>query len=442
MPSCSRCRLRNHDCTYEGESRVTPLAWPMDAVNEEQPLMMMFDDAASTTTGFTSTMLDTPSDLEWLHQDVDFAHTMKLLGPQTITMPLEQDTTPPLMALDASDLLTSPKAPDNLSLSIPVANAETCQIQRMRPDNRGTLQRRQILKHCVLSSVIVGQMTSYPKMMIEGDILPPFISPPCFSREDLAPDCAEHGYHRCLPKILSICTSLVRMYYERTTANAAFVWKSIYDECERLHEDYERYDINEKLSVLQAFAVYVLLQADDGSSAEANGAHRMLSMIVDVAWSLNNTVVWSGEVPRHRPERADWVYSESVSRVIVLLGTLDLLVDGVRPSPTADSKPCGGFCAYPLPCHRDLWLARSNRAWRAAYDRCLASRKGTRILTAAELVQYDSLGLLQGINVNADVPSDVLDIARWAEGLDALGTLVWMILPFQKWRRNEIESSW
>lgn len=163
-----------------------------------------------------------------------------------------------------------------------------------------------------------------------------------------------------------------------------------------------------------------------------------------MAYELSDTIVWAGEVPRHRPERADWVYGESLGRVMILLGCMDLVLDGVRPPHQLQSPNmvCGGFCAFPLPSHRDLWHARSNRAWRAAYDRVLSSRRGTKLLTASELVQYESQGMLDGTNISNDVPADVADIARWAEGLDQLGTLVWMILPFQKWRRQEIEASW
>lgn len=160
-----------------------------------------------------------------------------------------------------------------------------------------------------------------------------------------------------------------------------------------------------------------------------------------MAYALSDTITWAGEVPRHRPERPDWVYSESLGRSIILLGCLDLVLDGVRPSPVPEPEH-RSFCPFPLPCHRDLWLARSNRAWRAAYDRFLSTRKGTKLLTAAELIQYEALGMLNNSRLVDDVPVDVADIARWAEGLDALGTLVWMILPFQKWRYGEIEAPW
>lgn len=146
---------------------------------------------------------------------------------------------------------------------------------------------------------------------------------------------------------------------------------------------------------------------------------------------MSNTIVWSGEICRHRPERSDWVYSESLGRVLILLGCLDLVLEGVRPPPNSNGVKCGGMCPFPLPCHRDLWLARSNRAWRAAYDRYIASRHGAKLLTVAELLKYNTLGMLDDTQLSQSLTDDVADIARWAEGLDALGTLVWITLPFQ-----------
>jgi hypothetical protein len=106
-----------------------------------------------------------------------------------------------------------------------------------QPMDQRTLMRRGVHKSCPLTSIVMGQIAAYPKMMIEGDHLPPFIQPPCHIDEELAQDCAECGKHRCLPKDLAVCASLVRMFYERTAANAAFGWNSIYAEGERLRQE-------------------------------------------------------------------------------------------------------------------------------------------------------------------------------------------------------------
>jgi hypothetical protein len=89
----------------------------------------------------------------------------------------------------------------------------------------------------MLTNIILGQITGYPKMLVLGDRLPPFIHAPCYTDERLAPECGEMGKHQCLPKSLAICASLVDMFYSRTDANADFVWQTIYSEGKRLREE-------------------------------------------------------------------------------------------------------------------------------------------------------------------------------------------------------------
>lgn len=94
-----------------------------------------------------------------------------------------------------------------------------------------------LFRSCTMSSILLGQVTSYPKMMVEGDQLPPLIHPPCHIDNDLAPGCGERSRHQCLPQELAICASLVQMFYERTKANTDFVWTLIYEEKARLQRE-------------------------------------------------------------------------------------------------------------------------------------------------------------------------------------------------------------
>lgn len=103
------------------------------------------------------------------------------------------------------------------------------------PQRRGTFQRRNVIRHCLSTSIVLGQLTSYSKMMIQGDRLPPFICPPCQLHEEMVFDCVRSRKHQCLPKDLAICAGLVQMFYSRTPQNADFVWKTIYAEKDRLH---------------------------------------------------------------------------------------------------------------------------------------------------------------------------------------------------------------
>jgi hypothetical protein len=85
--------------------------------------------------------------------------------------------------------------------------------------------------------MVLGQVMSYPKHLLEGDQLPPFIRPPCHLDEELAHDCLESDSHVCLPKRLATCASLVRMFYNRTTADEEFVWDTIRGEVDRIKHE-------------------------------------------------------------------------------------------------------------------------------------------------------------------------------------------------------------
>lgn len=236
FPSCSRCYGKAQRCEYEGDGpRVAPYTWLPVAMNTGAgELLPTSQDEASSLTASTS-VLTVPAEPDWFEVEApDFLDCLKMdsVGP-LLTLPPGEDTSPPDPPFFGT---LSASSRDSISTSA-IINAEPRQVQAVTPTSRGILRRRVWLEHNVLSSILVGQLTSYPKMMIEGDTLPPFICPPCFTHEHLAPECGEQGHHRCLPEDLAVCAGLVRMYYDRTASSSAFVWKSIYDECHKLHDN-------------------------------------------------------------------------------------------------------------------------------------------------------------------------------------------------------------
>lgn len=103
--------------------------------------------------------------------------------------------------------------------------------------NNQALLKKTMFRTCIMCTILLGQVTSYPKMLIEGDALPPFIHAPCRIEDGMALECGERGSHQCLPRELAICAGLVDMFYSRTKANADFVWTSIYQERARLQRE-------------------------------------------------------------------------------------------------------------------------------------------------------------------------------------------------------------
>ncbi|PGH07397.1 hypothetical protein AJ79_06299 [Helicocarpus griseus UAMH5409] len=298
---------------------------------------------------------------------------------------------------------------------------------------RRILQRRQILRHCALSAVVVGQLTSFPKMMIQGERLPPFIRPPCYMHEDMAFDCAKSRRHKCLSKELAICASLVEMFYSRTAQNAEFVWKTIYAEKDRLKREHESLDMHQRLAALQAITVYIILQAQDVESADANGAHSLISTAVDIATSVSQRIKPTTNTLHDPPSQQRWVHNESASRTLILLIIMDLLLDGFLEARNFCNSVCNyNFHKAPLPATRDLWEAPTNFSWRTEYEKYNSRRKARKTLTIGDLLELDKVGALRQSDLeNNEVVADIL---TWCEGLDSLGSLLWQIVPFQQWR--------
>lgn len=99
-------------------------------------------------------------------------------------------------------------------------------------------RRRALTASSVLTTrTILGQVRSYPAMMVSGHALPPFIHSRCTLDDGLTYDCARQGRHVCLRKTLSVCASLVGMWVDRTPVSGGFVWETIYNEVARMHRE-------------------------------------------------------------------------------------------------------------------------------------------------------------------------------------------------------------
>ena len=150
----------------------------------------------------------------------------------------------PFEHLQAHPRATRQKYHDSqMELSLPNQSMSSAEIERgvaamIGFDSRKILLPRKTTnaQSFLITQIIWGQIRVYPKLIIEGQ-LPPFIYPPCVIDDKMPKSCIANGVHSCLPKPLAICASLVSMFYSRTAANSAFVWKSIYSEEERLKQE-------------------------------------------------------------------------------------------------------------------------------------------------------------------------------------------------------------
>lgn len=110
---------------------------------------------------------------------------------------------------------------------------------------------------------------------------------------------------------------------------------------------------------------------------------------------------------------------------------VESLLDGFVYSPSTTCSTGEGFRSVPLPSGRDLWEARTSRKWAQAYKQHVQSRTTDRVLTVGDAMDSGGVGITVGSRANPAGAALLPEVMKWAEGLDSLGMLVWMVLPFE-----------
>lgn len=106
----------------------------------------------------------------------------------------------------------------------------------MLADNGLLLRTRQwrSVESSLTSKIMLGNILTYPEMLVNGLNLPPFISPPCCGDEL---QCQQSGSHQCFLQPLVACASIIRMSQTDSPENKAFMWRTIYTEQQRLLQE-------------------------------------------------------------------------------------------------------------------------------------------------------------------------------------------------------------
>lgn len=244
FPECSRCLDRGLFCLYEGRlvERASPYPTQLHdtarismSSHHSVPTPVSAALAFGTEPWSASNQLpDTDAFLGCLDLPQDLGSPFTSPGTLQEASKIAEIQFSDIFQNDQSSWIvpaeesssTATRAQRALTLS--TAGIQQTSFQR-------TLMRRGAHSRCPLTSMVLGQIMSYPRLLIEGDQLPPFIHPKCHVDEELAHDCAESDTHLCLPKTLATCASLVRMFYSRTSADAQFVWETIRAEVDRIY---------------------------------------------------------------------------------------------------------------------------------------------------------------------------------------------------------------
>ncbi|OTA04912.1 hypothetical protein A9Z42_0055150 [Trichoderma parareesei] len=294
--------------------------------------------------------------------------------------------------------------------------------------SRVLTRRRALTASSVLATrTILGQVCSYPAMMVSGHALPPFIHSRCSLDDGLT-----------------------------TPVSSDFVWETIYNEIGRMHKEHESFDSETMLESIQALTIYMLLQAQDTETLLKNNVKLLLITIgvrttpsVLMLLTTNtqtqelgpklhssleyNTLIDTIESPLCR---STWVLYESARRTLCLLYIIEMFLEiNLRPRPIS-ARCCQSFAATPLPCIRDLWEVPSTYDWSKRYSAFLRGRSVAKILTLRDYKMTQHLSpeeLLDGVaglngvagsGTGSGSGSVTKDVMRWCEGMDSFGTLV------------------
>ena len=167
---------------------------------------------------------------------------------------------------------------------------------------------------------------------------------------------------------------------------------------------------------------------------------------------MANNYKWRSSPPRIRPIRREWAFQESLRRfvpisrypirifadtavrVATIFSIIDLLLEGLQ---TPEGYTChsngNAFGENTLPCNRDIWEARTTKTWMMHYDRYLSTKESDENLVGHHLLESK----LSNTNTSVATKVPNPDVVRWCEGLDSLGTLVWMALPLHRHRLRQ-----
>ncbi|RYC63828.1 hypothetical protein CHU98_g2375 [Xylaria longipes] len=163
---------------------------------------------------------------------------------------------------------TSSNMRDDMIIVIKERRCELSETQRQAVPTERRLMAR------ILSS----QVENYPRMLIQGSRLPPFIYP--------------------------------------HSKNAHFVWKTTYDEQKRLYEQSHNFDVPTLLAAVQAVVIYVLMQAQDTESMAKNEVASLAATLSEMATSLHfQTKYQSGILHNPNLSQHSWVIHESIRSI-------------------------------------------------------------------------------------------------------------------------------
>lgn len=123
-----------------------------------------------------------------------------------------------------------------------------------------------------------------------------------------------------------------------------------------------------------------------------------------------------------------------------ILHVVGTLLHGIIIAPCSIPNSNHQFGMQPLPCYKSLWEARTTREWRLNSQKYCFGRQTGRTLIMEDVMNADKPAEKADPQaVDKEVQADVV---RWCENMDALGTLLYMVLPLERKRQGGMPQIW
>ena len=278
-----------------------------------------------------------------------------------------------------------------------------------------------------------GIMISFLRQLVDDEVrLPPFIYPMFSDRDQCQHVCKYLKPKEHLHEPLAVCVSIVQMCSNKSTAHRSFVCRTIDQEQQKIRTDSGTYDRWMTLSALQACTIYLALLAieeDNNEKKETVHAQQVacsvLPTIAELMMQIHNHGYLHDKQPtrimdQHSPPSPftwrDWVWEESVRRIIALIYILGLITN--LPVGKSSHAACLGFDHVPLPAPKALWESQTAQDWETRYTEWASASSHKKTLTVGMLRKVRS------VRMESEGSELMEDLGRWCDGLDRFGEFV------------------
>ncbi|KAI1372668.1 hypothetical protein F4677DRAFT_245232 [Hypoxylon crocopeplum] len=267
--------------------------------------------------------------------------------------------------------------------------------------------------HVALVSLALRILRSYPSMMVQKGVLPPFMSPRlCASTEaGLGPS----------QQALINCVGLVQAFRAEKKADKSQIWSRIWFEQERILAEYAQFDRWELLAALQALLVYCLLRLQDTPVGHNAFDVSLLTTVNLVSSAVSTTIAERCEwdLPDEDPKLLwrNWIFNESKRRTMLIFQIINMLVD---ISTTVSYHSVMGLIFLPLPSPALMWTALDIEGWTTGFKRLYEERTLYGLAEAGALtsLRKDRAGFFH---------SNVAEWEDWGAEVGDIGTLVMIV---------------